>query len=92
MIVEKALDGDIQAASLVLSRITPVLRAQSEKVSFSFDAKAGMTAQVEDVLQAIADGNLSSDIGKQIIEGISSLAGIKQIDELESRLTALEDK
>jgi len=90
VIVEKALDGDIQAASLVLSRITPVLRAQSEKVSFSFDAKASLAAQVEDVIQGVADGNLSPDSGKQIIETISALGSIKYIDELEVRLAALE--
>jgi len=92
VIVDKALAGDTQAAALVLNRITPVLRAQAEKVIFEFDAKAGLGSQVEQVLQAISNGEVAVDTGKQIIESISALAGIKQIDELEARLNALEGK
>ena len=50
-----------------------------------------MTEQAEAVLQAIADGKVAPDVGKQILDGISTLYGIKQIAELEARLQALED-
>ena len=71
---------DVHAASLVLSRVAPTLKAQSETVNFDFDAKASMTVQVDQVLQAIADGQVSPDIGKQVIDIIGAAAGIKQID------------
>lgn len=92
VVIDSALGGDVQAAALVLARIAPVLRAQAEKVNFAFDATASMTEQVRAVLQGIADGQVSPDVGKQIIESISALAGIKQIDELEQRLVALEGR
>ena len=92
VVINAALSGDVQAASLVLSRVAPTLRAQSEKVEFEFDAKASVTEQAESVLQAMADGKVAPDIGKQILEGISTLYDIKQIAELESRLQALEEK
>ncbi|PLP98812.1 DUF5681 domain-containing protein [Cupriavidus pauculus] len=92
VVIDAALDGDIQAASLVLSRVAPALKAQAERVTFSFDAQAPLTQQVEQVLQAIADGHVAPDMGKQIIESISALAGVRQIDELEARLVALEGK
>lgn len=90
VVIDSALKGDVQAAALVLARITPALKAQAEKVNFEFDASAPMTAQVQSVLQGIANGEVSPDVGKQIIESIATLAGIKQIDELEQRLAALE--
>lgn len=92
VVIDAALEGDIQAASLILSRVSPAIKAQAEKVSFNFDANAPMTTQVEQVLLAISGGEVSPDTGKQIIESISALAGIKQIDELEARLNALESK
>lgn len=90
VIIDAALEGDVHAASLVLSRIAPVMKAQAEKVNFDFDATAPMTEQVQAVLQGIADGELSPDTGKQIIEAIASLAGVKAMDELEQRLASLE--
>lgn len=92
VVIDSALKGDVQAASLVLSRIAPALKAQAEKVNFEFDASAPMTEQVQSVLQGIANGEISPDVGKQIIESIATLAGIKQIDELEQRLAALEER
>lgn len=90
--IAQALEGDPQSAHLILSRVMPALRAQAEKVEFDFDATASVTAQAEAVLQAIADGKVAPDVGKQILEGISTLYGIKQIAELEARLQALEEK
>lgn len=92
VVIDSALEGDVQAAALVLARIAPALKAQAEKVSFEFDATASMTEQVQAVLQGIADGDVPPDVGKQIIESIATLAGIKQIDELEQRLAALEKR
>lgn len=91
VVIDAALAGDVQAAGLVLSRGAPALRAQTERVEFDFDASASVTEQAEAVLQAIADGKVAPDVGKQILDGISTLYGIKQIAELEARLQALED-
>ncbi|WP_237132200.1 DUF5681 domain-containing protein [Pseudohongiella sp. O18] len=90
--VAQALDGDAQSASLILSRVMPTLRAQVERVEFDFDSSAPLAQQVQSVLQAIAGGEVSADIGKQIIEAIGALGAIKQIDELEDRISRLEGK
>jgi len=92
VVIDAALAGDVQAAGLVLSRVAPVLRAQTERVEFDFDATAPVTRQVEAVLQAIADGKVAPDVGKQIIEAIGSLSAVRAVDELEKRLAALEEK
>lgn len=92
VVIDAALAGDIQAAGLVLSRIAPVLRAQTERVEFDFDACAPVARQVEQVLQAISEARVSADVGKQIIEAIGALSAVRAVDELERRLQALEDR
>ena len=92
VVIDAALAGDVQAAGLVLSRVAPTLRAQTERVEFDFDATAPVAQQVEAVLQAIADAKVSPDVGKQIIEAIGALSAVRAVDELEKRLQALEDK
>lgn len=86
VVIQSALSGDMQ----VLSRIAPTLKAQTKTVQFELDATASVTEQAQSVLQAIADGNVAPDMGKQIIEAINALNGIRQIDELEQRINALE--
>ncbi|MCK2086677.1 hypothetical protein MXC99_00480 [Thauera aromatica] len=92
VVIDAALAGDVQAAGLVLSRVAPALRAQTERVEFDFDATAPVAQQVEAVLQAIAGGKVAPDVGKQIIEAIGALSAVRAVDELEKRLQALEDK
>lgn len=92
VVIDAALAGDVQAAGLVLSRVAPVLKAQAERMQFEFDPKASVIEQAEAVLTAIASGEVSPDMGKQIIDAISALYGIKQIAELEARLAALEGR
>lgn len=91
VVIDAALEGDMQAASLVLARIAPSLKAQSEKVEFAFDASAPVTTQIEQVLAGIASGAVAPDIGKQIIEAIGQLANARAAADLEARIAALED-
>jgi hypothetical protein len=90
-IIAKALEGDSNSASLILSRVLPSIKAQAEKVQFDFDADAPVSKQVEMVLAAIADGVVAPDVGRQIIDAISSLATVRAGEELEQRILALED-
>lgn len=90
--IAQALEGDSQAANLILSRVMPALRAQTERVEFDFDATASVGQQVEQVLQAISEARVSADVGKQIIEAIGALSAVRAVDELEKRLQALEDR
>lgn len=92
VVIENALAGDVASATLLLSRVMPAMRAQSEKVEFDFDAGASLSEQVAAVLQAISEGKVAPDVGKQIIDAIGALGAVRQVDELELRLSALEGK
>lgn len=91
-LVERALEGEVGAASLILARVLPALRSQAEKVTFDFDPQASVATQVEQVLAAIAGGVVAPDVGRQIIEAVGALAAIRATEELEVRLRALEQE
>jgi hypothetical protein len=90
-IVAKALEGDTGAASLILSRVIPALKAQAEKVQFDFDSTAPASQQVEAVLGAMSGGIIAPDVGKQVIDAIGALSHVRATEELEARITALEE-
>ena len=87
----KALEGDVGAPAIVLSKTMPSIKAQAEKVQFPFDASAPVSRQVEMVLDAISDGHVAPDVGRQIIDAIASLATVRASEDLEARLIVLED-
>jgi hypothetical protein len=90
IVIEEAKSGDMSAAALVLARVAPALKSQAERVNFDFDSKASLVEQVQSVLQGIADGNVAPDVGRHIIEAIASLSGIRAVEDLELRLSKLE--
>ena len=92
VVVEAALQGDMQAASLVMSRVAPALRSQGLPVTFNFDPSAPIGRQMEQVLAAIACGDVPPDVGHQIIASVQALSQIRAVEELEGRLIALEER
>jgi len=90
VVLDAAKDGDIQAAALVLARVAPVLKAQSEPVQFDFDPAAPITSQIEAVLAGIAGGAVPVDVGKQIIDAIGTLSNARAVESLEERIVILE--
>lgn len=90
VLVGKALEGDSNSAAIVLSKILPSVKAQAEKVCFTFSADAPISEQVAQVLDAIAAGAVAPDVGRLIIDSIKSLSNIRATEELSARIEALE--
>jgi len=92
VVIDAALEGDLQAASLVLARCAPALRPEGYPVQFPFDPSAPIPQQIEAVLAAMAGGAVSPDVGKQIIDAIGTLSNARAVEELEARIITLEAK
>ncbi len=90
VLVGQALEGDTGAASLVLSRVLPSLKAQAEKVNFPLDTTAPISGQVAQVLDAVAGGLLAPDVGRLMIESLKALSDVRVAEELEQRVVMLE--
>ncbi len=90
VLVGKALEGDTNAASLVLSRVMPSIKAQAEKVSFEFDVNASVSEQVAQVLSAVSEGKLAPDVGRLVCDSIGVLANARGIEELGAKMAQFE--
>jgi len=92
VVIDAALEGDMQAASLVLSRVAPPLKQQAERVQFELDPNCPLSEQANQILVAVSEGRVDAETGKTLIGCISSVANIKAVEELEHRIILLEAK
>lgn len=89
-LVNKAKEGDSQAARLLLERVLPPIKAIEQAVKLSLPDGEGITAQGVAIVQAVANGTIAPGQGAALLTGLGALARIKEIDELERRITQLE--
>ncbi|MBY0321612.1 MAG: hypothetical protein K2X72_23015 [Reyranella sp.] len=90
VMIGKAMEGDAAAATLVVNRVLPVLRPQSEKVQFVLNVDESISHQVGQVLAAIAKGEVAADVGKKIMESIMMLHQARAQEDIVKRIEALE--
>ena len=91
-VLEAAQAGDMQAAGLVLARVSPALRSQAQPVQFEFDPSLPIGRQIEAVLAAVAAGEVPTDLGQSIVAMIGTLSTVRATEELERRIVELEAK
>ena len=89
-LVIKAKEGDSQAARLLLERVIPPVKSMEQSVKISFPIDADLSTQGQSIIQAVANGTLAPGQGSALLTSLGTLARIKEMDELEKRLTALE--
>jgi hypothetical protein len=85
----KALDGDVGAARLLLERAIAPLKAIEPTQALTLP-DGTLTDQGRAVLRSVADGELAPSQGAALLGAIGALARVTEIDELESRIAALE--
>ena len=91
-LVLAAKGGDVQAARLILERILPPVKAIEQAVELQLPDGGTLTAQGRAVLSAVAAGELAPGQGAQLLAAIGSLARVTEIDELNARITVLEEQ
>ena len=85
----KALDGDVGAARLLLERAVPPLKAMEPTLALTLP-DGTLTDQGRAVLRSVAKGVLAPSQGAALLGAIGTLARVTEIDELETRIAALE--
>lgn len=91
MLVGKALEGDVGAAAIVLSKTLPSIKAQAEKVSFDLNTNAPISEQVSAVLDGVSQGQIAPDVARLIIDSMRALSEVRATEDLEVRIAALEE-
>ncbi len=92
VLIQRALEGDISAAKLLLERTVSPLRAQDVPVRIDLPTDDGFTEQGRVVLQAALQEAVDPGMGLRIIKSIENLSKICVIDELEKRIRSLEER
>jgi hypothetical protein len=91
-LVTAAKGGDVQAAKVILERVFPAVKPVEQAQELDLPQGGTLTAQGRAVLSAVSMGELAPGQGAQLLAAISSLARVTEIDEMEARLTKLEEK
>ena len=85
----KALDGDVGAARLLLERAIAPLKAIEQTQALALP-DGTLTALGRAVLRSVAGGGLAPAQGAALLGASGTLARVTELDELESRIAALE--
>lgn len=89
--VEAARDGDVAAASLLLSRVLPPARAESQAVQIE-GAGETLAERAEAIAVATLAGEVPTSTAADLMSVLTGQARIKELVELEERIAALEAK
>lgn len=88
-LMNKALDGDVGAARLLLERAVAPLKSVDPAQVLELKGET-LTERGHSVLGAVQAGELSPGQGAALIGAIGSLARVTEIDELAARVASLE--
>ena len=89
-VIQKAKSGDITAASLILARAVPPLKATTTAIPIN-DSCETLSEFVVSCLQAAINGSDPSAVA-QLIRATKDAATVIEFDELEQRVAALEGR
>lgn len=91
VVIEKAKEGDMGAAALVLQRLSPPLRPQAEKVTFDFDPSIPLAEQGTAIVAAVARGEIDPDTGKMLLDMVAAHLGLRDVETVLDELKRLRE-
>lgn len=92
-VVEMAKAGDMKAMRIVMDRLAPPPRPESDPVQIPELANAEtLTEGAKAVVAAIGAGQVTPTAGLELLTAIGALAKVIETDEIERRLRELEGK
>jgi len=89
-VITAALDGDMQAAKLVIDRCIPTLRPEAASVTIPGVMGASLSDRVGAVLDAVAEGRLPPDVGASILSALANVSRTIEVADISRRLDLLE--
>jgi hypothetical protein len=88
-IVQQALDGCLQSQRLIVERFMPQVRAQTLAQPLPGIETGSIEQRLQVVLKAAADGQVSADEARVLIESIRGAVEAASIANLEAELQAI---
>ena len=90
LVSTQALAGCVQSQSMILSRISPQLKSVLPMVSIPSMPQNDLLKSANHIITLIANEQLSPDIGKELLSGITSVMTITEKTDYEKRLQSIE--
>ena len=90
-VVELAIGGDTTALRLCLERLIPPFRSQEQSITLD-NMNGELTAQGRQIILAMGNGELSPSDASSMLQALASQARLSEVDELERRISKLEEK
>ena len=87
-LIEQAKNGDTAAAKILLDRCVPTLKPQA--IAVNLPVNGTLAEQGGEIIRATLSGQISPDIGAQLISALTSQSKIIEIDDLTKRIEILE--
>ena len=91
-VVDLAKGGDMAALKLCFDRLCAPLRATDRFITIDGMDKKELSERGDIVIQAVSNGDITPTEASSLMSAISSQARIIEIDELERRVSELENK
>lgn len=88
-LLTQARSGDVQAATLLLSRTCPAMRSISVPTPFPLN-EGDLVDKAKGILEETSKGSMAIEDGAKLISSLAGVAKLKEIDELERRIENLE--
>lgn len=76
--------------SLLMKKGWPDLKPESAPVEFEFNSGGTPSEQAAQIMKAVSEGQLTVDAATGLINALSQVMKIREIDELVGRIAALE--
>lgn len=90
-LIDAAKGGNINAARLILERVLPPLKAIEQPVALQLP-EGTLTAKAGALLDAAALSELTPAQAAQLIAAVGTIGKIAEFDELNARITILEQR
>ncbi|MFI0414271.1 MAG: DUF5681 domain-containing protein [Candidatus Thiodiazotropha sp.] len=90
LVIEAAGKGDTNCLNLVAQRLQPPYKAQSPLLDL--DLPTEPVAAAQKLIEAAASGEATVEQVKTLLSGLSDLLRAKEFEELDQRLSDLEDQ
>lgn len=92
-LAEQAENGDIQAANTLLNKALSGFKPETPLINgLALDHSKSLLEQCQQITESMANGDISPDQGRILIDALQAQARIFEVSELEQRLTALESR
>ena len=89
-LMDKALEGDVGAARLLLERAIAPLKGAEQPVMLQLPEGEALTAKAAAVLAAACSGSVEVGQAAALMNALGVMAKIQEVDELAARIAKLE--